>query len=242
MIPNLSFSIGILRITPLFWSLILAGIISSFSLWRKLRDDCKEATIFNLTILSIFLGLFFGRLSFIFFHFSEFGLSFGNFFTLSLGDNFSLFGVILGIILAVKWITSGEKGNLWEVLDALVLPFFYFLLLGGIGYFLKNKEWFSLGYTFVGIFGTLFSPLIANKYRSFPWYKSGKIGFLFTFSSLSSSLLLFLLAFFKKDSLYLYRFVWLITAVASGVALYHRSGRNIKEDWHNIFKKKNERK
>jgi len=238
IIPNLSFSIGILRITPLFWSLFLAGIISSFSLWRKLREDCKESIIFNLTLISIFLGLFFGRLSFVIFHFSEFGLSLGNFFTLSLGDNFSLFGVILGIILAVKWMTSGEKGNLWEVLDALVLPFFYFLFLGGLGYFLKNKEWFSLGYAFVGILGTLFFPLIMNKYRSFPWYKSGKIGFLFTFFGLSSSLALFLLAFFKNDSLYLYRFVWLITAIVAGIALYHRSGRDIKEDWYNIFRKK----
>ena len=238
MIPSLSFTIGFFKITPLFWSFILAGIISSFSLWRKLREDYKESVIFNLTLLSFFLGLLLGRLVFVLFHFSEFGLSLNNFFTLDLGDNFSLFGIILGVILAVKWMTSGEKGNLWEVLDALVLPLFYFLLLGGFGYFLKNKEWFSLGYTFTGILGISLSSLVANKYRSFPWYKSGKIGFLFTFFSLISSLALFLLAFFKNDTLYLYRFGWLLMAVASGAALYHRSGRNIKEDWRNFFKRK----
>lgn len=236
MIPDLTLIIGSTRITPLFWSLIIATILASFSFWRQLKEDYKEEVIFRTTLSALASGLFLSRLLFVLLNLGEFGLSFRNFFTLNYSNNFYFAGGLFGVILAIIWQVKRSKGNAWEVLDALVMPFLYYLIFASVGFFLTKGNGWDLVYLGMGMAGFILYPLSQKNYRSFSWYKSGKTGFLFTFFGLIYCLVFLGLAFLKNDALYLYRFIWLFLALASAGALYYRSERDLKEDFNNLFK------
>ena len=148
------------------------------------------------------------------------------------GRNFGL-GLIagfFGIILYIYWWSRAEEKNPWEILDALCIPLVIFLFFVGIGLFLGRKDFWELRYSIVGIIVWLTFLFNKKKYRSFSWYKSGKTGFLFGFSSFLTFLLLLLLAFLKNFSLYWQSGFYLIAVILSLAAIYIRSGRKIKED------------
>ena len=234
MIPNLSLNLGSIRITPLLWSLIIATILASFSFWRRLKEDYKEEVIFKTTFFALASGLFFSRLLFVFLNLGEFGFSFRNFFTLNYLNNFYFAGGLVGVVLAIRWQVKRSKGNVWEVLDALVFSFLCYLIFGNFGFFLTRGNRWDLVYLGIGVAGFILYSLSQKNYRSFSWYKSGKTGFIFTFFGLIYSLVFLGLAFLKNDGLYLYRFVWFFLALASAGALYYRSERDLKEDFNNF--------
>lgn len=217
---NLTFTIGQLKITPFFWSLILAFIISSFSFWRRLREDYKEEGIFGLTLFIVGGSLLFTWVS---------AFVFG-----SQRPFFSL--AFLGTVLSVELWSMHFKVNIWEVFDALSLPLLFFLLLGGIGGFLSSGNFWDLQYFGVGIFGLGAWKFSKEKYRSFSWYKSGKIGFLFWGVSFIVFLLLSLLDFIEGNTLYFELLVSIFIALFSAVMIYLRAERNLSEDWRNILK------
>ncbi len=221
--PNLSFTLGSFAITPFFWSLILAAILASFSFWRRLKEDSPENQIFNRTLFSLGSALFSGWLFFAAGHAGKFG--------------FSLVGAVFGALSAVVWSVKRGKGNLWETLDALTLPFLYFLIFGGLGFFLTRPDWRNLSSCLVGVLGWLVYRPLKKKYRSFGWYKSGKTGFMISFFGSWVSLVFLVLAFFENDRLYLYRLSWLSLILISVIILYYRSERNLKEDLGGLFKK-----
>lgn len=216
--PNLTLTVGQLKITPLFWSLFLAGILSSFSLWRKLKEDFKEEEIFTLTLL-VLAACF--LCSWLLIQSGDKRLFTLNFFL------FSCFWVNAGVI---KLWASGKKKNVWEVYDGFVMPFFYFLFLAGLGAFFKNGDFRNLGYCFVGFIVYLVNVYSRRRYRSFSWYKSGKTGFLFWEASLSAFLLLTVLAFLRKTGLYWEGSILAGTALVCFGLLYYRSERNLLED------------
>lgn len=217
---NLTLTIGQLKVTPFFWSLLLAFIISSFSFWQRLKEDYKEEEIFGLTLFIAVCCLFFSWLSAFLFSSSRF------FFPLA----------FLGAVLAVKLWALRFRVNIWEVFDAMSLPFLYFLFFGGIGSFLKSGYFWDLGYVGVSLLGFVVWEFSRGKYRSYSWYKSGKIGFLFWEVSFIVFLLLSGLAFFKKNALYLEVLILIPMTLLSAGIIYYRAERNLKEDWGNILK------
>jgi len=235
---NLNLSVGPIIITPIFWFLAVAFVFSSFSFWRRLREDFKENEIFEMTLLAAGLALILSRAVFIAVNYSAFGFSLVNWLTANVGANFSLPAAFWGAFFAVNWRMKQLSRNRWEVLDCLVLPFLYFLLLGGLGSFLGTGHFLSLAYFTLGLGGILAFPFLKKNYRSFVWYKSGKTGFLFSFYSLWGSLALLVLAFFQTDNLYLNRLLFLILFLFSAYFLYSRSEREIKEDLKGLFKRR----
>lgn len=218
--PDLSFTIGQLKITPFFWSVILAFIISSFSFWRRLREDYREEEIFGLTLFILAGSLLFTWVSAFVFGSSR------PFFSLA----------FLGAVLSVKLWSLRFKVNIWEVFDALSLPLLFFLLLGGIGSFLRSGNFWDWQYFGVAILGLGVWKFSKEKYRSFSWYKSGKIGFLLWGVSFIVFLLLSLLAFVEGNALYFELLILVFIALFSAVMIYLRAERNFSEDWRNILK------
>lgn len=220
--PNLTLTIGQLKITPFFWSLCFAFVISSFSFWRRLKEEYKEEEIFGLTLFIGVGGLLFSWFSLLLFNNSRFLSPFA----------------FLGAVLAVKLWSFNFKVNIWEVFDAMGLSFLYFLFFGGIGYFFKSGSFWDLGYVGAGLLGFVVFEFSRKKYRSFSWYKSGKIGFLFWEVSLVVFLILSGLAFLRRGILYWEGSSLVLIALLSIFTLYYRSERNLKEDLRNIFLKK----
>lgn len=220
--PNLTITLGNIRITPFFWCFLIAFIFGSFSIWRRLREDHKEDEIFSTTLAAFFLA---GIAAYFFSRFLSFGLA----------------GGFLGIVAAVC-LRHFNKPDIWEIFDSFALPLQFFLMAFGIGDFLSNWQWFNLLYLAVGVIG-LFSYLyLKPNYRSFFWYKSGKNGFLFWSVGFFNSLLLFILAFFGQDALYFNRLLYGIIVIASVAVVYFRSGRKIQEDFRfvSIIRRKND--
>ncbi len=220
--PNLTFSIGQLKITPLFWSLLPALLFASFSFWRKLREDYKEEAIFGLNLLLL--------------------VSLGSLVILSSLfvkiKGISLPIVFLGAILILKAWSFKTKCNLWEILDALTLPFLYLLFFSGIGYFFSTGNLWDLKNVGSALFSFLVYLLSKNKYRSFSWYKSGKTGFLFWEASFVIFLIFSVLAFMDNDVLYFESVIFILLTIVSAGLVYHRAERNIKNDLKQLFLKK----
>ncbi len=228
--PNLSFNLGSITITPLFWSLALAAILSSFSIWRQLKEDYPEEIIFSST-LAVALAAFLGaRLLFVLLNFNQFGFSLVNWLALPIGENFSLTGAFLGAVLLGFWRNWRLKQNPWEFLDALTRPLFYFLFATGLGAFLTEGERWSLAYLALGFFGLLNYPWLKKKYRSFAWYQSGKMGFLISFYSFGIFTLQILLAFLKNGRIYSNELISLGVVLTSLGTLYYRSERDLRKD------------
>ncbi|HUW24083.1 MAG TPA: hypothetical protein VMW04_00475 [Patescibacteria group bacterium] len=236
MIPDLSFAIGPIMVTPLFWGLAGATVISSFAIWRYLKEDYPEEIIFGSSLAVGVMALIFSRLFFVLFNLNDFGLSLVNWLTLSVRENFSLVGAFMGAVLIAYWQNARSKRNPWEFLDALTLPIFFFLVAGGGGTFLTTGRYWSLAYLGLGLWGILTFPWLKRKYRSFTWYQSGKTGFLISFSGSWIFALLFLLAFLENGKIYLSNWAWLFSILVCLGILYYRSERDLKKDWGGLFK------
>lgn len=227
--PELTFSIGSFLITPFLIGLLFAAFLSSFFIWRTLKEDVREDEIFNLTILLFISALVFSRLIYFVFNFPAFGMSLVSLIATDYGTNFSLAGAFAGAFLTAYWWASKVKVSNWEILDSMVLPSFFFITFGGLGYFLKTGVYWDLYYFGTGVAGIILYHFIKAKYRSFVWYRSGKTGFLFSFFGFFLCLLFLILAFIKNHALYSICLFFLL-AIFSLAALYYRSERKLKED------------
>jgi len=191
---------SIFPITWFSWSLLLATVVSSFSLWRNLKEDYTEEEIFKLTLLVLMAVLFFSWF-------------------------LSVSGAFLGLVFAVVLRISKMKKSFWDVLDAFALPMIYFFLIGGIGQLLTTRNFLDLFYPGAGSVGFLLFPTIKKRYRTFLWYKSGKTGFLFWTTSFYFFLFLLGLAFFGRTVLYWEEFSWGLILIICLGAIYWRSER-----------------
>lgn len=203
--PDLTLTLGQLKITPLFWSLCLAFAASSFSIWRKMiKEDFREEEIFSLNLFMLLAGISFGRLSWMAVDAPE-------------------IGAVIGILLIVIWRLKSLNRNIWEGLDTLSQPMIYSLIFVGLGLFLSKGNYFSLFYTLAGITGLLLYSLLKTRYRRFSWYKSGKTGFLFWAISFYLSLSLLILDFVTRSSLYWSKLFWSACLFVSIFIIYFRS-------------------
>lgn len=226
--PNLSFTIGSLTVTPIFWGFVLAVFFSSFSIWRKLRDDCKEEEVLGITLISLIVSALLSRLFFILLNISFFDSS--STWLSSHGVNFSVFGAFWGTVVSLLYLSSKLKKNVWELFDSFSLTIVYFLFFIGLGLATKTLKIENLSLVVLGIGGWIFFSFWRKKYRSWSFYKSGKIGFLFWANSVYLFFSILLLALLKKDGLYWEKLGWVLSLIFSLVVIYNRSGRNLKED------------
>jgi hypothetical protein len=144
------------------------------------------------------------------------------------GRIFSLQGAFLGTILALILFSKIKKWDLWLAADALVFP----MLIVGFVFFLP--DWPKLLLFFIVGFLT---QKIGKTYRSFAWYKSGKVGFLACFSIIAFFGPFLLLEIFFYKALYWKLLVDFGIIIVAVFLLYRRSERNFREDWQNFFKK-----
>lgn len=208
--PDLTITLWNLQITPLVWSLIIAFVFSSFSMWRMMvKEDYKEENIFSTSLFLILVGLVFWRLG-------------------KVTINIQIASAFWGVVLVFLWRLRFLQKDFWDGLDTLALPWLIFLFFGGIGSFLTTGNFLLLGYVVIGLLGLIGYPIIKSKYRRFSWYKSGKTGFMFWSSTLVTFFLLFLLDFLLKKGLYLdgsivNKVIYFCSVVLSGYFIFRRA-------------------
>jgi len=214
---SLNFSINGIVITPFWWMIVLGALTAAFSFWRLMREDYHQ----EIYPLTLWLGLFSVVFAWL-----------GRIWGLSLF--FSLTGTVLVLIFWLKI----QKKDFWEAFDFFLPSVFYLLIFGGVGQFLSVWRPIYLNYCVVGLLGFFLYIVLKKKYRSFAWYQSGKVGFLAWATLAFLSLAFLSLAFWKNKTLYYESCLWLVLFVICLVVIYFRSGRNLKQDFKVIFKKR----
>jgi len=248
------FSAGPVTIYSFGFLLAVGVFIKSFVIWRRLRDlGFKEEKILDFLILSLFFGLIFSRLIFIFENWSSFGFHLSRWFLFVRFPGFSVPGWLLGVLLALWRFVKRGKWDFWRVIDEVTFGFLPFLILVQVGSFLDgsgfgrstNMPW---GIYFPGILLkrqpiSLFFALsllvvwffllrIERHWRTWEWYKSKESGFIFLTALGSIFLINLPLAFLKESELYFYWaeiILTLISLIIIGLLFYLRSGRSFKK-------------
>jgi phosphatidylglycerol:prolipoprotein diacylglycerol transferase len=135
MLPVLV-SLGPLKIYTFGIFLVLAFFWSSFLLWRLVRLTAhKEEVIFDGVFIALTVGLFFARLFYVIFNFSQFGFSFLKFILINGYPGLSVYGALIGFIFSLNLYCSYKKINFLQVVDYFIAPIFLALAIGFLGKF-----------------------------------------------------------------------------------------------------------
>jgi prolipoprotein diacylglyceryltransferase len=229
MFPTL-LNIGPITISPLTLLVPLAFVVASFILWRNLKEDYSEEEIISLTIYLTLVFLLGARLVHIIYHFEGFQFSLLKWLLVVHYPGFSFFGGFLACLgLLVFW-SKKKKWDFWQVAEVIVPTWFLVLVLVASGLYLTSGKLIFLGEAFLGLLLLFMSRFLKKNYRSFIWYKSGKLGFVSCLSTATFMMSKLMLEIFSRSSLYLEGILPLSIAVTCLVFLYQRSGRTWRED------------
>lgn len=139
--------------------LIFGSMAFLFIFWKRLKEDYLPTNIFS-TGFTILIGIFLGALV------SRFFLSQWWFWT-------SFTGGVLGFLISVFRL----KLRLYEILEAGVFALLPWLSLLYLSDSISSNNFYSL-MAFLLTMGLIaLFVLIDSKYKSFTWYKSGRVGF-----------------------------------------------------------------
>ena len=229
MLPIL-FTLGPLTISPLTILVPFAFILASYLLWHDLREDYSEEEIISLTIYLTLAFLIGARLVHVLSRFSDFQFSLLKWLLIGHYPGFSFIG---GLIACLGWLffwSKKKNWDFWQVIEIIVPAGLTAIVLVGTGLYLTGGETLFLGEAILALLLLFFSRFLRKKYRTFAWYKSGKLGFASCFSASLFMLGKLLLDIFYRGSLYWDSLLLLGVAIACWVFIYLRSGRNFKED------------
>ncbi|KKQ23853.1 MAG: Prolipoprotein diacylglyceryl transferase [Candidatus Roizmanbacteria bacterium GW2011_GWC2_37_13] len=141
--------------------LMLGFLWASFALWRNIRlTPHKEDEIFDGLFISLFGGLFFGRLVYVLLNFKDFGLSFIKFILINGYPGMSVYGAIFGALITLLIFFSIKKINFWETIDYFMTPFFIAAVFGKLGGFFSGSE-----------VGTVTKFFLKTKYFGFDGFR-----------------------------------------------------------------------
>ena len=199
----------------IYWIIvnIIGVLIFLFLIWRNLKQDYLPEQIFNYSTIVLFSMILFFFLSRMFLPNWWFWISF--------------VGFCLGILLGYLRI----KYNFYEYLEAFTIASIPWLAIIFITDSVINTSWESLvlGFITLSFFGIFY--FFKKRYKSFSWYRSGRIGFASITTLGMYFLIRGLIAFILPDML---SFVGKYEAMVSGsasflffVMLYNLSRKNI---------------
>lgn len=159
-----------MSILPLLLASIIGAFLFLFVFWRRLKEDYSPALIFNSAFLSIFLICSFSLVAI--------GIS-------KLAPDTTIFrpsqmwfwSSILGLLVSLRIAVSKFRLKMIETFEASILGTMLWILV------LFIVESVVSGSIQAGVLAIITAILIYlfffldKKYRSFQWYKSGKVGF-----------------------------------------------------------------
>ncbi len=121
--------------------LVLAFFWASYLLWKNfLLTAHKEEEVFDGFFISLAVGLFVSRLTYVVLHFKDFGFSLLKFILVNGYPGLSLYGFMGGFILGLYLFFLSKKIKLREVIDYFVPSAFLALAIAQIGSFFSSSE------------------------------------------------------------------------------------------------------
>jgi len=236
MIPKV-FNIGPIMISLLSIFYAFAFFLSSFFIWKGLKEEYQEEDILNFTVILTLGSILGARLFYILF---TPRLLFNplRWLALRIEPGFSFFGALVSFLLITFLWSGKKKWDFWLVFDNLSLPFFFVFSFLSFGLIITNGGELFFYLFFLSVLFSILSIFLAKYYRRFIWYKSGKPGFVGCLSLGFFSMIFGLLEFFLKKGVYFEIIGILLFAFLFLVLFYKRSERSVKEDFKSIFIRK----
>lgn len=210
-------------------------ILAAYIFWKKLKEDFPPEGIFSLTLIISLLGLFLGRVVYILSNLGKFGFDYlSRIFFLDF-PGISIPGGFLSGMLGLNLYSRRRRWDTWLIADAALN--FFLIVMGTINLtnLIRNFSYQALGALILVVLAILIAEKIGKQYRSFSWYKSGKVGFLACFSTIAFFGSFLLLDIFWNKALYFEEYLNLLVISLAIILLYRRSGRDFKEDQKKFF-------
>lgn len=150
-------------------ALFLGSIATLFIYWRALKEDYEKEKIFSSGLIML-IGMFLGLLT-IYLPAKDSSTN-----VIINPKGFWFWGSLLGFFLALLYSAKKLKIKPYEAIESLVPGIFIIASLYSlISYLLTRDNHFLLFLAIIFFLGILFT-FLKSKYKSFSWYKSGKIG------------------------------------------------------------------
>lgn len=169
----------------IIFSMVIANILGIFILfyflWSKLKDDYQYEKIFNLAFFILF-GFALGSIA------SKYVFS-GYWFWMD------LIGILLGFIIGTK----KQKMKFFESFEGLVIGLLPWVSLIFLSDSIKNSSLTSFLAFWVTLICIFIFFFVASHYRSFTWYKSGRVGFAGTLTALLFFIFRIIASIFSKS-------------------------------------------
>ncbi len=134
-------------------------ILYLFMFWRQLKDDYVSNQIFTTGFFAIFLAVFLGYGSYRFF------------------PNWWFWSGFVGVFLSVLFNSRRFRMRTIEVLEAVVIGFLPVLGAIALSDFISRDESASLYAVLVCLVLIVLFYILNSTYKSFSWYRSGRVGF-----------------------------------------------------------------
>jgi len=160
----------------LIWS--VAIYLSSFILWRRIRAEYTESESISLILWTFLGGLLFGKVLGIIWLTLQ-----GDISTQALWNSeFDIVGVVIGGYITALW--HHTNNDLWwgDLQDGLMEAVFWAtaIIITGTGLIFSMWDviswWIQLSLYWGGLLGVYF---VRYTYRSYHWYRSGRVGLTF---------------------------------------------------------------
>ena len=121
--------------------MVLAFLWGSFLLWRHVSlTSYKEESVFDGIFISLFGGLFVGRILFVLFNFDEFGFNPLKFVLVNGYPGMSAIGLIGGFFMTLYLFCAWNKYSFFKLVDYVIAPFFLALAIVKLGSFFSGSE------------------------------------------------------------------------------------------------------
>ncbi len=210
--------------TSLFTPFVFFGVVIwLFTSWKNLRQDYQEDQIVPLTFESMLVFLFVSRFTYIALNINEVGYNIIGWLNVFSFPGFHFWAGFLAFLVFVYIYSKKKELVFLDIIEKLTLPFVKTFIIVTLGYFLFSPSVYSLVILILPVTLLLLSIYLKN-YRSFLWYPSGRVGFMFfaltgTFSFYYA---LATIVFFKIDFTVM---LGLLTTLVSFYTIYLLSGR-----------------
>lgn len=215
------FSIGPFNAYTFGFFLGLAFLFSTFIIYRYAKEEFKEEVYLDAYLYTGVIALFSSRVTYVLIHYNDFGFNFLKYFVVRETPGISLIGGGIGALVFLFWYCRRKKLDFISLADifAIAVSFSLFLSkigeqLGGAAY---GRETFSaIGVRIIGLSGRyhpvelyesalfLFLTIILIWLRSVITRKKWVKGLLFYIFIVCSTLIYFVVEFFKVSRVYLY--------------------------------------
>jgi len=182
---------------------VIAIVLFLYLTWRNLKGDYEEEKLVSFGWISMLFFLFFGRLAFGLLNWGVWESWQDWLMVWSKPGLDYLFGT-LGFILSVFIFGRANGWKFFTFIEDNLRNFLFFLFLMLSDELFRSRFDFKvIVFLLIIIVAYLLVLWLSKKYRSFVWYKSGKKGFVFLFTTFFVNLGIFLTLLLFKELTFL---------------------------------------